>query len=376
MSLHLYAPGTRKGNRYWLAYGKLGGRVIEKSTGELGKAAAKAWLKSYSPTAPAARRRRPTIKTLIKTPEPVLRVRPAARPVGAIPTFGDALRAYAERQNLNVDDPRYYLDGKPTRPGARMQVRRLSRLVAALGDRPVAEIVESDLIALANRAMPQAKASTKNRDVITPARSALALATRQHWRYESAIKKFVEDEPRTRAVNLAAEEALIAATPEGSKKRLLLLWLFRQGSRITETLEVRWRRPVDDVGIDLELEVAGIQGVVDMYRGKDGKVKRFALATEVKAELARIPASEREGALFPWRDRHGVYRWLRPLAKELGIAFSPHCARHTVGTRLSALGASLRTSMDVLGHADPASSLRYQASNLLVSRAAIDMLGK
>jgi len=45
-------------------------------------------------------------------------------------------------------------------------------------------------------------------------------------------------------------------------------------------------------------------------------------------------------------------------------------ARHALGKALNDQGAGLRTIMAALGHADPRSSIRYQAPDIEVVRAA------
>src|SRR5579883_3541382 len=54
------------------------------------------------------------------------------------------------------------------------------------------------------------------------------------------------------------------------------------------------------------------------------------------------------GPLFPWRTRSGVYKWLRPYTKALGLRFTPHMARHSVGRWLNQDRAGLKTIMDAL----------------------------
>lgn len=48
------------------------------------------------------------------------------------------------------------------------------------------------------------------------------------------------------------------------------------------------------------------------------------------------------GKVFPWRDRHGVYRWLRKLTRKLGVTYTPHLSRHALATDLRALGWDMR----------------------------------
>jgi hypothetical protein len=43
MALKLLAPGSRRGNKFWLVYGRHKGRVIERSTRSLDEAEARVW---------------------------------------------------------------------------------------------------------------------------------------------------------------------------------------------------------------------------------------------------------------------------------------------------------------------------------------------
>lgn len=107
-----------------------------------------------------------------------------------------------------------------------------------------------------------------------------------------------------------------------------------------------------------------------------------------KDVLAMVPCSERtlrtviaqcgfvagRGRIFArWKDQRTVNHWLRRLCNGLEIAFTPHRARHTVGKRLSDSGASLRTIMAKLTHANVQSSMRYQAGDIETVRAASEL---
>jgi len=56
--------------------------------------------------------------------------------------------------------------------------------------------------------------------------------------------------------------------------------------------------------------------------------------------------------------------------RKIGIEFTPHVGRHSVGTRLNESGAGLKMIMAALDHRDPESSIRYQAANIEVVTAA------
>jgi integrase len=172
------------------------------------------------------------------------------------------------------------------------------------------------------------------------------------------VKLFKEARPKTRAVSRDIAGELVAAAPEG-RHRLLLVWLFRMGTRITDTLRVNWD------GIDLQRQTVGLR------IGKDDNWTELPLHPELIELLAAIPEAERDGRLWPnWTQKTAVYRWLRPLAAELEISFTPHMARHSLGTWLNESGAGLKTIMGALHHRDPKSSLRYQMADVEIIRAA------
>ena len=146
----------------------------------------------------------------------------------------------------------------------------------------------------------------------------------------------------------------------------MLVWLFRMGTRISDTLQVRWD------AIDLQRQT------VRLRIGKADNWTELPLHPELVELLAAIPHAERAdnpgGRLFPWTQKSGVYRWLRPLVREMGVAFTPHMARHSLGTWLNEGGAGLRTIMGALHHRDPQSSIRYQMADVEIIRAATAQL--
>ena len=62
-------------------------------------------------------------------------------------------------------------------------------------------------------------------------------------------------------------------------------------------------------------------------------------------------------------DRHAVFRLIRRLAAEAGIAgaqrLSPHSLRHAFATAARAEGVALEDVQDAMGHADPRTTPRY-----------------
>jgi integrase len=233
--------------------------------------------------------------------------------------------------------------------------KRLVKVVDALGHRRVTEITHADLVAAANKLFPGGSPSSLNRNFMDVAAAVLHYAASNGYCEWMRVKKFAHPRPLPRAARIDAIETLINAT-EG-RRQLLLIWLWHQGMRISQTINLTW----DD--IDLE------RGTVRFFDAKGPRWRTFPLHEAVFARLRQIPAEKRAGRVFPWSNRHNVYRWLRPLVRELGVTFTPHMARHALGTALNAQGAGLRTIMGALGHDDARSSMRYQAAEIEVVRA-------
>lgn len=315
MPLKLIPPGRRKGSRFWYVRGTVGGRSIEVSAKTADKAAAERFAAELAARILDGRVPRP----------------------GEAVTFAKAAALYSAWK----------------RP-SRAEEQRIARLVAALGRQEVGAIRHADLVRAADDLYPAAKASSRNRSVITIASAVLHYAARNGWCEYRRIERFREPRPVTRALTAAQASRLLAAS-EGDA-RILLLWLFRTGTRIGDALGVEWHQ------IDLAA------GTVRLRIAKTDEWRVLPLHEELREALANHPA--RTGRIFPYLSRWRVYRALEPVAKAAGIPFTPHMARHSLGTWLNETGAGLRTIMAALGHRDPKSSIRYQDADTEIIRAA------
>jgi integrase len=315
MSLRVYSPGTRKGNRFCIIRGRLGGRLIEITTDTTDKGAAE--------------------ETRAKLEYDFYKGRPVARTI----TFAQAADLYEA----------FKAPGHTER-------QRIARLVKAIGTRKLRDVRQDTLVEAAAFLYPTAKPSSKNRSVIAPGAAILHYATRLDLVDYRRIERFKEPAPVTRALSREAADALMN-TAKGDVKNLLV-WLFHQGTRITDALRVKW----DDV--DLKART------VRMRVSKADEWRIFPLAQEVFFRLANAP--KREGYLFPWRNRWAAYGALEPVLKATKIKFTPHMARHSLGTWLNARGVGGKTIMSALGHKDRKSSDRYQHADVEIVRAALD----
>lgn len=315
MPFTLFPPGTRKGNRFFVVRGKIDGRDVEVSTKTRDETAARIFALEFE--------RRCLESGVPGQSEAV--------------TWSRAADFYSAARRVSRDDERY-----------------IARLKKIIGEKPVRAIRQVDLDDAATRLHPSAAPETINRQVYTPAIAILNYAVSNDWCDERKWRRPKIGDPATRAAAPDAGVALVNAT-EGDK-RLLLLWLWKHGTRISDALRVRWS------GIDLTART------YELWISKARRWKTFPMDDEVWELLVNAPEDERRGTLFPWGDRHNVYRWLRPLAEQLGVHFTPHMARHRLGRDLSAAGAGLRTIMDALGQKSPKSALRYVSEDVEVVR--------
>ncbi len=324
MPLRLIPPGKRKGNKFYVVRGSVDGRDFEVSTKTRHKAAAEKFRKELE-------------REIISRGPP--------RP-GEAMTFEAASHLYATFRGLDLGDSRV------------RDTKRILRLNSVIGKKLVGEVRRADLVAAADVLCPDLAPQTKNREVFRIGVAVIHYAAENDYCPWRRVKLFKEPQPQTRAASFEVARKLIEAAPEGRKK-LLLLWLFRHGSRISQTLGITW-----EDGISLSEQVFRI------YDKKSNRWREFPIHPEVLEELTAIPAEQQVGRLWPWRGRTGVYYWLRPLVREMQVKFTPHMARHSLGAWLNEVGAGLRTIMAALGHDDMKSSIRYQSADTEVVRAA------
>lgn len=282
--MRLYKPGERRGNATYVAKGRVNGRDFEIRTGQTNERAARqAWARFADAIKSGA----------LDAPEP-------ESEDGFV--FRDLIEAYIAARKPSYQDS-LYLEKIKT---------------SDLADYPVSEVVSGEVQRIARKTYPDAQNETINRQFIGP------VAWIMHHGEESGIveyrrfRKFPEKKPASRAPKQGVMSNLRKAVRDDPYKYALLTWLELQGWRITETLMVTW----DQLYLD--------EGYVNAWIKKSRTHKSIWLdheMIEVLRELPRLP----DGRVFPWRTRQGVQHWLKPLREKLGVAFTPHMARHAFG---------------------------------------------
>jgi integrase len=280
-------------------------------------------------------------------------------------SFAAAAEDYANAKSINLTDPQGQKE--------RAKALDIKRLIKVLGKRPVVDLTGADLRQAATRIFPVQQAETKNRHVMKPGSAIIRMARETLHLPLVTFRLFQEKEPVIRAAASDDIELLLAKIPAGPRasaagssketRRLLVLWCYLQGNRISDILTLTW---------DDHIKLA--HSAFCLFVGKTQKPRNFALHPKMIEALAAIPEEQRTGKLFPWKQKSGVYRWLRPLTAELGIRFTPHMGRHSLGTRLNAAGIPTKSAMEILGHADVKSTMRYQSADVQIqSRALHDL---
>lgn len=264
-------------------------------------------------------------------------------------TFKDAALKYLEYRGLSRRDESLTLN-----------------VVSVIGGLYLDNINQDTLVRAAMEIMPNGMASSKNRSVMRPAAAVLHYAAENKWCGYIKVRLFKEKRPMTKAISPKDAQILLKCFEGDKWKKLLLLWLFKHGDRISDVLEI------DSKDIDLRRKSYSI------YVNKTDEYRDCPLDDEVAKEISSIKKSGGLpiGRLFTWGDRHNVYRWLNPVCKKLGIKFTPHMARHSTAVWLRESGAGQKDIQDRLGHADIKSSARYQTGNIETVRLASRKLPK
>lgn len=219
----------------------------------------------------------------------------------------------------------------------------IDKIVAIIGDYRLSDIRQNTLIDAANELYPRATPETKNRQVLGIASSILHYAAENNLCPYIRVRKFKEKTPEARAVTKEQAAALIGSAK--GEMKTLLVWLFYQGWRISDTLRLQWK------DIDLKREH------VRYHISKTDDWRIMPLHKKTLAALKEHPS--KVGKLFHWSDKSNLYRDLKPFCKGLKIAFTPHMARHSFATWLANEGVSPLDLMEAGGWKDHKSVLRY-----------------
>ena len=250
------------------------------------------------------------------------------------------------------------------RPRA-VEWERIERLIACpeIGPVHVDELTTQQVSTFATAAMPKNKPDTLNREIVTPYSAVLHFAAELKWCGRVVIRRFPETEDDVRAVTPREVDALVAnadATAtygKGARARrdhqapykvALLEYLRLRGTRISDVLRLERARDLDLPGMRVRLTIG---------KARD-KVQWMPLTPKVAALLANLAPCDGVW-VFPWRTKSGVYKWLTPLNRRLGLNVTPHQFRHAMGEEAMDAEIDVLTQMGMGAWSSLNSARRY-----------------
>ena len=257
-------------------------------------------------------------------------------------TFRDAAEIYLEARQLGEDDR-----------------LRVDRLCAVIGDRLLTDIRQHVLVDAAAALYPRCQPATKNRGVFTPASAVLHYAADNDLCPVIRVKKLKEKQPEPRALRREDAARLIAAAD--GKLKLLLVFLFTQGWRISDALRLQWQ--------DIDLN----EGAVRYHVSKTDEWLTMPLNLTV-LDMLRAEASTQIGRVFPWRGRDSLRNQQKLLCRKSGVFFTWHMARHSFATWLAAEGATMKDIMEAGRWRNYKSIMRYVTIDACRVRATINKI--
>ncbi|MGH7160271.1 MAG: tyrosine-type recombinase/integrase [Acetobacteraceae bacterium] len=177
---------------------------------------------------------------------------------------------------------------------------------------------------------------------------------------------------------LTVEEELAfleRAYAQGGRTGLMLQTLLETGARASELVQLR----VEDVGL--------VERVVTIRHAKGGKRREVPIRRELVQLLRLHIGARRAGPLFASRQqgsgpmphvltRQRVGQIVRDVARAAGITkrVYPHLLRHTVATRLLALGMDITDLQRFLGHESIATTRLYAETTAATLQRRFDQL--
>jgi integrase len=199
--------------------------------------------------------------------------------------------------------------------------RFLTPIIEAIGERRIADLTPGEIRDLAVRLYPEAKASTRNRQVIAPVVAVVNCAADRGLCQPLRVKRFKEAKVQTTSVDRDWIDTFRAAA-SNDWIRALALFMFTSGARLGEALSLT---PSD---VDLRGRAARVR------RTKNGDPHDYLLTPEMAEELAGL--EPRYGRVFGYTQRRHLYAAWRESCAKSGLPYVPphQAGRHSFATEM------------------------------------------
>lgn len=212
---------------------------------------------------------------------------------------------------------------------------------------------------------PDAKAATRNRQVIVPTHAIINHAADLGWCAPMKAKRFQEDRVEKRPATLEWVKAFAAQAEADGLPHLaaLCLFMFGTGARRGEACSLTWG------DVDFDERTAAINSTKT-------KMRRTAhLPREVVVALANVPSNRNPGdTVFGYASGESVGQVWGNVAERAGIeALTPHSCRHGFATTMLHNGIDVKTVAERGGWKEPATVLKHYA-HAMTDRTVTDVL--
>ena len=222
-------------------------------------------------------------------------------------------------------------------------IRFLDKVLPKLRGRALKDITSGVLKDIARELYPNASASTRRRQVITPTAAVINYVAEEYkWCHPIKIRYPKGPEKKKVAISYDWVDVVRA---ECAKRKLwhlsaLTLFFFQTGFRVGEAVKLT----PDDFHPDQMAVVAGVT--------KNGEPRVMALTPEMVFELKRLkPRPGYENHLFGYSTTFGVRQGYRRVCKGAGVPYlgTHQPGRHSFATALEGLGMTPKSVADAGG---------------------------
>jgi integrase len=221
------------------------------------------------------------------------------------------------------------------------EARYLPPIVEWMSDRPLTAIAPFDIRQMAEQLLPEAKNSTRNRQVITPARAVLSHAYDRGWGPLMRIRNLKVEPVRRKAI--ASPVWMFAFVKQCETDRLphlaaMVLMMHQTGARVSEACRVHWPH------VDL------VNRTVLLERTKTDRYQLRHLTDELVARIDALPR-RKDRPVFGYTSRYSVNDRVRAVCDRAGISYkSSHVlGRHSFANNAMAAGVDIATAMQAGG---------------------------
>lgn len=217
------------------------------------------------------------------------------------------------------------------------EARFLNPIIRYFRGRALGTIKPEELKRAARTLLPGRKASTWNRDVLSPAKAVINHAAELGWCPHIRVKGFPVARVLRKAADRAWLDAMMARADADGLPHLAacLLFMWQTGARVGEAARVLPEH------VDLG------RRIVLLAATKTGEWEPCHITQEMVIRLANLAMTDGE-PVFGYASRYGIYRRLKAVCARAGLPWIPphQAGRHSFATHALADGATIREVME------------------------------